>query len=315
MQSDVGKSMKRVCALAGVFFLLWGAPLRGAERAEDVRRDPTVEAVEKVLPSVVNVGTKTIIRVQDPFEQMLRDFFDPYKRGREQAQYSLGSGVVVDEDGYILTNDHVVRRADKIEVTLGTNTFEARVVAQNSGIDLALLKVINAPAGQRFKAVRFAKDDDLYLGETVIALGNPFGLGGSVSRGILSSKNRRLQAESGELDVEDWLQTDAAINPGNSGGPLVDLRGGSDRIGCGDLPAANGAGDRFCDSDQTNFGDAFRDVHAGECERGLAGGAHPVERGTALHRECAAGRTGGAGGRARGGFDPDGGSKNAAQLH
>jgi S1-C subfamily serine protease len=191
----------------------------------DPRRDATVEAVERVLPSVVNISTATIIRVEDPFERMLREFYDPYHRPAARAQYSLGSGVVVDEDGYLLTNDHVVRRADQIEVTIGTNSYSAHTVARDSATDLALLKIDDKSPGRRFHAAKFARDDDLYLGETVVALGNPFGLGGSVSRGILSSKNRRPTADKGPLDIEDWLQTDAAINPGNSGGPLIDLRG------------------------------------------------------------------------------------------
>ncbi len=204
-------------------------PLRAqpARPEADVRRDATVEAVERVMPSVVNISTTTIVRVQDPFDDVFRQFFN-YGRGpstRTQAQYSLGSGVVVDEDGYILTNDHVVRRADKIEVTLGSKSYTARIVAQSSATDLALLRIIDPPDDKKFQAVKFARDDDLYLGETVIALGNPFGLGASVSRGILSSKNRRPPVKDSPLDVEDWLQSDAAINPGNSGGPLIDLRG------------------------------------------------------------------------------------------
>ena len=191
----------------------------------DLRRDATVAAVEKVLPSVANVSTETMVQVQDPFDQMLRQFFGRYRRPEAREQYSLGSGVVVDEDGYILTNDHVVRRADKIEVTIGTNSYSARIIAQNGSTDLALLKITDAHPSGRFRAIRFARDDDLYIGETVLAVGNPFGLGGSVSRGILSSKNRRPDSDNGPLEVEDWLQTDAAINPGNSGGPLIDLRG------------------------------------------------------------------------------------------
>jgi len=98
------------------------------------------------------------------------------------------------------------------------------VVVYTSQKDVALLK-IRAKPGEKFKAIKFAKDDDLLLGETVLALGNPYGLGGSVSRGILSSKNRRPPSGDEPLDVQDWLQTDAAINPGNSGGPLINLRG------------------------------------------------------------------------------------------
>jgi S1-C subfamily serine protease len=191
----------------------------------DLRRDATVEAVERVMPSVVNISTTTIVRVQDPFDDVFRQFFNYGPTPRTQEQYSLGSGVVIDDSGYILTNDHVVRRANKIEVTIGKETFAANIVAQNSGADVALLKIVDPPAGKRFRAVKLALEDEPFLGETVIALGNPFGLGASVSRGILSSKNRRPPVKDSPLDVEDWLQSDVAINPGNSGGPLVDLRG------------------------------------------------------------------------------------------
>jgi S1-C subfamily serine protease len=199
----------------------------GAEA--DVRRDPTVQAIASVMPAVVNIGTETVLEVRDPFEEMLREFWGPYYRRRPpETQYSLGSGVIIDEAGYILTNDHVVRRASRIWVKLseeaGGEIFEAERVAGTARSDIALLKITSKP-GRKLKAVRFAMDDDLLLGETVIALGNPFGLGGSASRGILSSKSRRPASEDGPLGVEDWLQTDAAINPGNSGGPLINLKG------------------------------------------------------------------------------------------
>ncbi len=200
-----------------------------AAAGPDVRRTPTVEAVAQVLPAVVNIGTETIVEVSDPFEKLLREFWGPYYRRRPaETQYSLGSGVIIDETGYLLTNEHVVRRASRIWVKLteeaGGGVYEAERVAGTATSDVALLKIKAAP-GERFRAVRFAADDDLLLGETVIALGNPFGLGGSVSQGILSSKSRRPAEEEGPLGIEDWLQTDAAINPGNSGGPLINLRG------------------------------------------------------------------------------------------
>ncbi len=203
------------------------AAVRAAE--PDVRRTPAVEAVARVLPAVVNIGTETIVEVSDPFEELLREFFGPYYRRRPaETQYSLGSGVIIDETGYLLTNEHVVRRASRIWVKLteeaGGGVYEAERVAGNALSDVALLKIKAGP-GERFQAVRFAADDDLLLGETVLALGNPFGLGGSVSQGILSSKSRRPAEEGGPLGIEDWLQTDAAINPGNSGGPLINLRG------------------------------------------------------------------------------------------
>ena len=200
------------------------APLRGAEA--DVRRDATVEAIERVMPTVVNIQTIEIVDYTDPFSRMFREFWDPYyRRRRADARYSLGSGVIIDEEGYVLTNLHVVRRASTVWVKLADGReFEARPIVGNTRKDVALLKLV-ARGNGKFQAVKFAKDDDLLLGETVLALGNPFGLGGSVSRGILSSKNRRPPVEGEPLDVADWLQTDAAINPGSSGGPLINLHG------------------------------------------------------------------------------------------
>jgi len=224
---DDGPSELLLVVLLAGCLLVCAAGARGQATSEDVRRDPTVLAVEKVLPSVVNIATETIIPQRDPFEEIFRQFWDPYhRRLPPHSQYSLGSGVVIDEDGYLLTNDHVVRRADKITVKFctGTNTYTATVVASDPKSDVALLK-LNARPGEKFKAIQLAHEDDLLLGETVLALGNPFGLGGSVSRGILSSKSRVLPKEGEPLDIPNWLQTDAPINLGNSGGPLVNLRG------------------------------------------------------------------------------------------
>ncbi len=192
----------------------------------DIRRDATVEAVQRVMPAVVNIRTETIIERHDPFEQLLQGFFGrSYRQPGTETTYSLGSGAIIDEDGWVLTNFHVVDRATKIFVRLTDGReLEAERVVGTSFTDVALLKVSN-PKGEKFATIKFATDDDLLLGETVIALGNPFGLGGSVSKGILSSKSRRPPTENEPLEVEDWLQTDAAINPGNSGGPLVNLRG------------------------------------------------------------------------------------------
>jgi S1-C subfamily serine protease len=127
----------------------------------------------------------------------------------------------MDESGYVLTNEHVVKGANRIWVKLmDGREFEAERVTGTTKTDMALLR-IKAKDGDKFTPVRFAPDDDLLLGETVITLGNPFGLGGSVSKGILSSKSRRPAREDSPLDVADWLQTDASINPGNSGGPPI----------------------------------------------------------------------------------------------
>lgn len=225
-EANEGRQQLRILLLAGVL-CAWGHGACAQSTPSDVRRDATVLAVEKVIPCVVNIATETIIRVRDPFEEFFRQFWDPYHRRQPpNSQYSLGSGVVIDEEGYLLTNDHVVRRADKITIKFcaGTNVYTASVVASDPKSDVALLK-LNARPGEKFTAIQFAREDDLLLGETVLALGNPFGLGGSVSRGILSSKSRVLPKEGAPLDIPNWLQTDAPINVGNSGGPLVNLRG------------------------------------------------------------------------------------------
>jgi S1-C subfamily serine protease len=201
------------------------APL--PEAPLDIRRDATVQAVERVLPSVVNIASRTWVNEETAYDRMLREYYG-YKR-KPEARYSRGSGVVITEDGYVLTNVHVVRGADDIWVQFNDDPepISAERVALSEDKDVAILK-LNPKQPRKFRAVRFAKDDDLLLGETVVAMGNPFGLGGSVARGILSSKSRRPADSVGageRLDIADWLQTDAAINPGNSGGPLINLRG------------------------------------------------------------------------------------------
>ncbi len=215
----------------------WGAPAS----PPDVRRDATVTAVDQVLPSVVNIGTLSAERA-DPYEQMLRDFFG-YGQRQPDTVYSSGSGVVVDEEGWVLTNFHVVREAARVQVTLAdaAEPLEGEVVSVSQANDLALIRIQGRP-GQRFRAVALAADDDLLLGETVLAMGNPYGLGGSVSRGILSSKTRRAERDGEPMEPEDWLQTDASINPGNSGGPLVNLRGELIGLNVAILARAQGIG-------------------------------------------------------------------------
>lgn len=197
------------------------------EIPSDPRRDATVQAVEKVMPSVVNIATRTWVEQEHPYERLWRQYYG-YQR-KPEATYSRGSGVVVNEDGYVLTNTHVVADADDIWVKFADEEepIPAERVVLSKGKDVAVLR-LKPKSPRKFRPVTFAREDDLLLGETVIALGNPFNLGASVSRGILSSKTRRAPSELGvgeALDIADWLQTDASINPGNSGGPLVNLRG------------------------------------------------------------------------------------------
>lgn len=197
----------------------------------DIRRDATVVAIDRVMPSVVNIRTSQLIRRNnDPYETIFRRFYGLNEAPQvEEHPSDVGSGVIIDavgDEGYILTNVHVVRRASRVQVQLWDGReYEATPLLGTSQKDLALLRIVRRPGDKPFRPISIAPDDDLLLGETVLAVGNPFGLGGSVSRGILSSKNRRSDSGGMKLDYPDWLQTDADINPGNSGGPLINIRG------------------------------------------------------------------------------------------
>ena len=203
--------------------------LQGQASVED-RRTPVVRAVEKTLNTVVNIGTEKVVRVlyDDPLLRSRGDLFDQLQQnsgenppGGYQVRHSLGSGVIIHPSGYILTNYHVIDRATVIHVSLSSDEqYTARLVAGDAVNDLALLKV---DPKQPLHAVEFAKDDDLMLGETVITLGNPFGLAHTVTSGVLSARNREARYGDNVL-FRDILQTDAAINPGSSGGPRVRSR-------------------------------------------------------------------------------------------
>ena len=220
--SSVSRRSAAGFALAATAALLFTARAQTA----DVRRDAAVTAVERVMPSVVNIATTTVVDSTDPYFRWRAEFFGYRVQPQlQEVPASVGSGVIMDESGYVLTNEHVVKGAKSIWVKLmDGRELEAERVTGTTKTDVALLR-IKSKDGDKFTPVRFAADDDLLLGETVITLGNPFGLGGSVSKGILSSKSRRPATEDSPLDVADWLQTDAAINPGNSGGPLINVRG------------------------------------------------------------------------------------------
>ena len=196
--------------------------------------EPTVITVAKVMPAVVNIATERLVRrtEQDPFEQFFNQFFDDMTsngRPHESVQKvsSLGSGFLVDEDGSIVTNEHVVERAAdlKIKVVFSDGTVApARYVAGDPKADLALIRVDRKDHGGRaFPFINLARVSPNLLGETVLVLGNPLGYNSSVSRGILSANEREITVEGNTY--RHLIQTDAAINPGNSGGPLVDLAG------------------------------------------------------------------------------------------
>ena len=210
--------------------LAWARPARAAEEGVWPRRTAVVEAVEKASPSVVNIGTERIVTQRyDPFFQFRHRFFDnpseEFFRSHRSRQYrvnSLGSGVIIDKRGYVITNEHVVARASKIHVTLsdGSN-YEGELVSSDPDQDLAVIK-INPDTD--LPSAALGSSGDLMLGETVIAIGNPFGLKSSVSVGVVSATGRSIQSENREV-MTDLIQADAAINPGNSGGALVNING------------------------------------------------------------------------------------------
>jgi serine protease Do len=189
--------------------------------------DSYAPVVQKVIPSVVRIAV-TIEGPPTPLSQAERDFFRRFFGGRgplfpefpgpSGLEHGLGSGVLASADGYIVTNNHVVRNARDIEVTLHDGrTLPAKVIGTDPPTDVALIKI----DAQGLPYLTFADSDTVQVGDIVLAVGNPFGIGESVTQGIVSAKNR---VTSGELD-QDFIQTDAAINPGNSGGALVDTAG------------------------------------------------------------------------------------------
>ncbi len=198
--------------------------------AKSNRVTPVVEAVSKVLESVVNISTERIVtkRYQrfgysDPFTKLFERFFG--LQDRYYKTNSLGSGVIVDSGGLILTNNHVIQRASRIIITLADGSdYDAVPVATDQDNDLALIRLEGLSKDANLHAITFAKPNDLYLGETVIAVGNPFGLGHSVATGVLSAIKRKVIYDGEEL-FDDIMQTDAAINPGNSGGPIINVDG------------------------------------------------------------------------------------------
>ena len=182
------------------------------------------QAAAKSRPSVVNIFTSKEVRTpRNPFmnDPVFRRFFgDRFKQeNRPQRVSNLGSGVIVSQDGYILTNHHVVEAADEIQVALADgNTMDAKVVGTDPETDLAVLKVEH----KALPAVAFASAESLHVGDVVLAIGNPFGVGQTVTMGIVSALGR---SHLGINTFENYIQTDAAINPGNSGGALVDSGG------------------------------------------------------------------------------------------
>ena len=184
------------------------------------------DLAEKLMPSVVNISTTTTITTKSnpfpfefppgsPFEDMFKDYGTPQKRQTS----ALGSGFIIDEKGLVITNNHVIQGAEDVFVRVnGEKNLKAKVIGADPGMDLAVLQI---ESDQKFTPVKFGDSDTARIGDWVIAIGNPFGLGGTVTAGIISARNRSI----GLSRYEDYIQTDASINQGNSGGPLFNMDG------------------------------------------------------------------------------------------
>ena len=226
-----------------IAFLLMLSLAGQAAPAAD-RVTPVVRAIRKVSPAVVNIRTERIIQRQtSPFFGFADPFFENFFRElappRVYKTESLGSGVIIDAKGHVLTNSHVINKASKIFVALpgpGAVEKEAVLVGAAAHMDIAVLKL----EGENFPHIKPATSADLMVGETVIAIGNPLGLGHSVTTGVVSAPRRRLAI--GDETLSAFIQTDALINPGNSGGPLLNINGELIGINTAIIQKAQGIG-------------------------------------------------------------------------
>jgi Do/DeqQ family serine protease len=173
------------------------------------------EAADKTVHSVVHVKNVSFRTVSNP----IMEFFYGFRGGQQQEQVGTGSGVIISEDGYIVTNNHVIKDASEIEITLNNKkSYKAKLIGTDSKMDIALLKI---DADEKLPYTVFADSDTVKVGEWVLAVGNPYNLNSTVTAGIVSAKARNLDTRG----IQSFIQTDAAVNPGNSGGALVNTRG------------------------------------------------------------------------------------------
>ncbi|MCG8470801.1 MAG: trypsin-like peptidase domain-containing protein [Desulfobacterales bacterium] len=222
---------KIIFALLLTVFTLFSPLVPHAYEATAVRRSAVVQAVEKASPAVVNISYTHLQKEsaspfsrrgrEEAIDRFFEDFFAPYHRNR-QPSTTLGSGVIIDgEKGYILTNAHVIEKSGRITVRLQDNReFQATLTGSDQASDLAVLKVESETP---LPSIAMGQSHDLMIGETVIAIGNPFGFSHTVSTGVVSAVDRNIRASG--MVFRNFIQIDAAINPGNSGGPLLNILG------------------------------------------------------------------------------------------
>jgi len=242
-----GMKTRSVLAALTLFFLVGFMTLPGQASAAALAPDSFANLAKKVGPAVVNISTEHNVKSSefqfrgpmgknDQFEDFFKKFFGD-QVPREYKQRGLGSGFIISKDGLVITNNHVVEKADVIKVKLSNGeSHDAEVVGRDPKTDIALIKI---KGGGSFPFLPLGDSDKIQVGDWVLAVGNPFGLESTVTAGIISAKQRNI----GAGPYDDFLQTDAPINPGNSGGPLVDLDG--EVIGINTAIVASGQGIGF----------------------------------------------------------------------
>ncbi len=209
----------------------WKESTDGAVTTQPAQAPNFVDLAKKLSPMVVNISTTQVIKerpfvpfpeFKGPFDDFFGDDLNKFfnQPNREFKRQSLGSGFIINKDGYILTNFHVIENATEIVVSLSEDKkdYKATMIGQDQKLDVALIKI---DAGEGLPVATLGNSDDLQIGEWVVAIGNPFGLGGTVTAGIVSQKGRVI----GAGPYDNFIQTDASINPGNSGGPLFNMKG------------------------------------------------------------------------------------------
>jgi Do/DeqQ family serine protease len=206
------------------------------------RRTPVVVAVESAAPATVNItSTQVVVDQANPFlrgDPMFDEFFRRFMNPRASTSQSLGTGVIINKDGFVLTNEHVLAGATQIRVTLSDGRqFDAELVGGDPASDLAVVRI---KTQDPLPTPKLGDSDDVMIGESVIAIGNPFGLNSTVTTGVLSATNRSIRGDGREY--HGFLQTDASINPGNSGGPLLNMDGEVIGINTAILGNAQGIG-------------------------------------------------------------------------
>ncbi len=210
---------KIILKVSILIFLFYGSALSKSAPSS------FADLAEKLTPSVVNISTTQTIKTQttpfpfqfppgSPFEDMFKEFQKP----TERKATSLGSGFIINKNGTVVTNNHVIADSDDIIVRVNNKEYEAEVIGADPYSDVAVLKI---KSSENFKPVEFGNSDKARVGDWVVAIGNPFGLGGTVTTGIISARNRDINLTR----YDDFIQTDASINQGNSGGPLFNMEG------------------------------------------------------------------------------------------